>query len=357
MSNSPEHDFPVDESAVEGESRADAANLPPVEPPSAGFIIQLFVVPGLIVLAVVAVWALFGKLASGEQDWQSLVAELSHSNEHRRWRGAHGLAQLLQAERGDDSEAARLSRNRTIIEKLTTLLEQELAKKAPSEDDLKFQAFLALTMGSLDSPENVLPVLRQAMQPQHDREVRKNAVAAVAVIADRAQKRGETLDSEPLVADLIDVSADPDPLMKQVGAFTLGLFPDEAARTRLIVLLDDADGNTSLNAAIALSRSRSTAGIDVFTSVLDAAAEPFDPAGITISDEVKRQEAINSERYQRDLRLQNTLQAVENLAGEFTPEQRAELTSLLETVADSGHWPGQFRYRANAVINELERAD
>ena len=73
-------------------------DLPPVEPPSAGFIIQLFVVPGLIVLAVVGIWAMFGQLAAGEQDWTKLVAELSNNNEHRRWRGAHGLAQMDEAD-------------------------------------------------------------------------------------------------------------------------------------------------------------------------------------------------------------------------------------------------------------------
>src|SRR5437660_8463498 len=73
-------------------------DLPPVQPPSAGFIIQLFVVPGLIVMAIVGVYLLFGKLASGEQDWQSLLVELKHPNEHRRWRGALGLGQVLNAD-------------------------------------------------------------------------------------------------------------------------------------------------------------------------------------------------------------------------------------------------------------------
>ena len=62
-------------------------NLPPVQPPSAGFIMQLFLVPGLIVAAVIAVWALFGKLSASEQDWRHLVAEVRSNNEHRRWRG------------------------------------------------------------------------------------------------------------------------------------------------------------------------------------------------------------------------------------------------------------------------------
>ena len=47
--------------------------LPPVTPPSAGYIVQLFLIPALIVMAVVGVWALFGKLADSESDWQQLV--------------------------------------------------------------------------------------------------------------------------------------------------------------------------------------------------------------------------------------------------------------------------------------------
>ena len=45
--------------------------LPPVEPPSAGFIIQLFVIPALIVVLIVAVWLAFNWLvrtASSPED-------------------------------------------------------------------------------------------------------------------------------------------------------------------------------------------------------------------------------------------------------------------------------------------------
>ena len=48
-------------------------DLPPVEAPSAGFIVQLFVIPAVIVLVVVVVWLLFGKLAGGERDAMSYV--------------------------------------------------------------------------------------------------------------------------------------------------------------------------------------------------------------------------------------------------------------------------------------------
>ena len=69
--------------------------LPPVKPPSAGFIVQLFLIPALIVMAVVAVWALFGRLADSGTDWAQLVVELGSGNEHRRWRAAQELQKCL----------------------------------------------------------------------------------------------------------------------------------------------------------------------------------------------------------------------------------------------------------------------
>ena len=47
-----------EDSANVGTEPETAADLPPVEPPSAAFIVQLFVVPAMIVIAVVGVWAL-----------------------------------------------------------------------------------------------------------------------------------------------------------------------------------------------------------------------------------------------------------------------------------------------------------
>lgn len=99
------------ENADNAEVPASAESLPPVEPPSAKFIVQLFVVPGLIVAAIVGVWLLFGKLASAEQDWQALVADMKSSNEHRRGRGAMGLAQALAVDQNRKSDGPRLTTN------------------------------------------------------------------------------------------------------------------------------------------------------------------------------------------------------------------------------------------------------
>ena len=57
----PSNATPTDEPSPAPSSHTDAAVspddlLPPVEPPSAGFLVQLFLVPGLIVGAIVLFW-------------------------------------------------------------------------------------------------------------------------------------------------------------------------------------------------------------------------------------------------------------------------------------------------------------
>src|SRR3954467_4164193 len=67
---------------------------PPVEAPSAGFIVQLFVIPAVVVAVVVVVWLLFGKIAGGERDAMEYVRLLRSPSAN--WRAAFELASLIQ---------------------------------------------------------------------------------------------------------------------------------------------------------------------------------------------------------------------------------------------------------------------
>lgn len=129
------------ENADNAELPAAAEFLPPVEPPSAKFIVQLFVVPGLIVAAIVGVWLLFGKLASAEQDWQALVADMKSSNEHRRGRGAMGLAQALAVDQNRKSEGPRLTTNPQVAQELSALLSDTLKSSSNEPVVIDQQAF------------------------------------------------------------------------------------------------------------------------------------------------------------------------------------------------------------------------
>ncbi len=69
--------------------------LPPVEPPSGRFIVQLFLVPGLIVFVVVmGLMALF--YLTARQSPEYFVRQLDSDNADIRWRAASDLAQILK---------------------------------------------------------------------------------------------------------------------------------------------------------------------------------------------------------------------------------------------------------------------
>lgn len=288
--SSPENSVP----AVDISSLPD--NLPPVQPPSAGFILQLFLVPGLIVLVVIGVWALFGRMASSEQNWETLLQEVKHSNEHRRWRGAMGFAQLLQADRERGDAGEHLATNTDVAESLAGLLESELeSKERQNAAAIKQQAFLARTLGFIDVPKVVLPVLQKAMnshaESNEHTDLRKNAIGAIAIIAGRAaeqdqEKSDDQTGSEnrslglhlkqlcetpELIDDLIALTNDDTAFIRQLATYTLALFPIEAARNRLEVLLGHPDSRTRINAAIGLARQQSKKGLPIFQKQFEIA--------------------------------------------------------------------------------------
>lgn len=308
-------------------------DLPPVQPPSAGFIVQLFVVPALIVLAVVAVWAMFGRIAAGEQDWHLLVQELESPNPHVHRRAMFGLAQLLDTDRRLEQDGQHLASNPEIATALTKLLEKQLQSPNADEETLSSQVYLTRAMGLIDLPEAAIPVLSKALDDQYDIEVRKGAVTSIALIAGRAMERGTPV-SGPVADALIDLSQDSDPTLKRAAAFALGLVDSPEAKDRLQVLLQDTgDPMTAINAAIALSRSDSTAGYHVFVSALTAS---------------KPQKSAEAEQ-DRLLILKNTLKAVGDLAAKFTPEQRAELLKLVIQLAEED---AETRVRVDARAAE-----
>ena len=74
------------------------AGLPPVQPPSGRLIVQLFVVPGLIILGVVLVLLGLNYIRQREREPAFFIEQLESDNADIRWRGAADLAQVLKRE-------------------------------------------------------------------------------------------------------------------------------------------------------------------------------------------------------------------------------------------------------------------
>ncbi|MGZ0168481.1 MAG: HEAT repeat domain-containing protein [Planctomycetales bacterium] len=309
-------------------------NLPPVQPPSAGFIMQLFLVPGLIVAAVIAVWALFGKLSASEQDWRHLVAEVRSNNEHRRWRGATGLAQMLRADVELKESGNQLSTNPQIAKELATLLTELLNEPTQDEELTSQQSFLARTLGWLDSLDDSIPALVMATDKKYEVIVRSDALRSIARIAGRAQENDRLLNSPDVTDQLLEVSQDSDPLIRQVCAFTLGLIPGEAVDQRLRVMAEDRDANTRINAAMAMSRRGMSEAFGAMLGLLTSANEPVDPKSMEGDTELQKKIRARSQENMNQVVLGNALTALRDLSDSITDEQRKQAIALCKPLSE-----------------------
>lgn len=95
--------------------------LPPVAPPSGRFIVQLFLVPGLIVAVVVCALLFFNWMVGGETAPDELLNRLESSSADVRWRTANEVAQRLTR---DDNLASDPTFGIRLVELLTRRLKE-----------------------------------------------------------------------------------------------------------------------------------------------------------------------------------------------------------------------------------------
>ena len=154
--------------------------LPPVEPPSAGFLVQLFLVPAIIVGIIVCVWVAFHWLAQLGNDPQAAVRSLRRNTEGR-WQAALNLANDLRGPGG-----AKLKADEALAGELASILGDEVKSGRPvggghsAEQSRTLCVYLCRALGEFAVPE-AAPRGRaghdaraRAGIPQDDREIRGN---------------------------------------------------------------------------------------------------------------------------------------------------------------------------------------
>jgi HEAT repeat protein len=346
-------DAPIDSTGVPIDSTDQLPDdLPPVEPPSASFIMQLFLVPGLIVAAVIGVWALFGQVSASEQDWRQMVTEMRSNNEHRRWRGAQGLAQMLQIDHDRGDKGQKLASNPQVAAELGMLLTELLKEKSADKELVRRQLFLTRSMGWLDVHEKVIPALVVAMGDEQDEIVRTDAIRVVALVAGRGMERGIPVINPELSARLIELSADPNPLLRQVCAFTLGLIPGLEADQRLKVLAEDGDWETRVNAALALSRRHMIDGYPVLVSILKTAGQSVDPEKMKGTTEQEKRQRAKSQEAMNSVAVGNVLRALLDIQKQLTNAQRKEALALVTKLSEESEIP-RLRIKATETLRLL----
>lgn len=321
-------------------------DLPPVEPPSAGFIVQLFVVPLLIVAVVIGIYVLFGQLATAEQDWRQLVTDVKSENPHVKWRGALGLAQMLDLDARRGEAGQKLTENRDIAAALSELYGKLSSIANPTEEELQQVEFLSKALGQLKVDDVVLPILQQGADVTHDPDIRKHSLTGIALVAGRAFEKKRALKAPGLVDNLIEISQEQTPLSRHQAAFILGLIDDPRGRERLEVLLQDGDQMVRLNAAIGLARSGSVLGVPAFEELFAEAPDwKLDPTHVSTPEQ-------ESEYFEKNLMLLNSLRALDLLKSDLSAPSREQLKSDLERLLQSTG-DAVLRAETQKVIHEL----
>jgi hypothetical protein len=352
--------------------------LPPVQPPSAGFIVQLFLVPALIVMAVIAVWAMFGKLADSGADWTQLVAELGSGNEHRQWRSAQELAQLLRNDQiSPPTDRPPLSEIPEVADALVDLLTKSLNTANPSEEELLQQKFLARALGSLNADEKTLPVLAIALQPTRDLAVRESSLMSVTTIMGRRFDReigyqtadtGENnmeipvrkplaeglLEDEELLKQIQTASQDSEPMLRSLAAYALGNISGPESIDLLRVMLLDGDSRTRANVVMSLARNGVAEAVPELLRILADSMKPFPNDETKFEDESARLRAIAEYEAERPVLARNGLRAALDLWLVTPAEARQDLLNAIQEISDASGLPASVNLQARELQRLLD---
>ena len=313
-------------------------SLPPVEPPSAAFLVQLFLVPAIIVAIIVCVWLAFHWLAHLGNDPQAYVRTLRRDNEGR-WQAALNLANDLRGPGG-----GALKTDETLASELGRILTDEVASGRTGEQSQTLRLYLCRALGEFAIPAALPPLVDQAARTA-DPQTARAAVEAVAVLwtnLDDAAR--QAADRDAIVRALEVASRGDDPALRGAAAFTLGVMGSDAAVERLVQLAADENDDVRYNAALGLARLGREECLDTLGEMLALDDLPV------AADATAAQQ---SQRYKRALVVVNALRGVAALVdatGAAPPGAVVDRIEALERdpVAD-------VRSSAAALLKKIER--
>lgn len=205
---------------------------------------QFVVFPLGVVLIGVAIFLLFGRLASNEQSIPEYLNDIRTGSDHRKFQAAYELSKSIK--RGE-------------AKRYPDLVNQVAAVYAASkDDDPRIRQYLALVLGRIGD-RRATPTLVEALR-EPAVETRIYALLALGELRDPAA-----------VPAVIEASRDGDRDVRKTAIYTLGEMGDRRAVPRLAEAATDGVADIRFNAALALSRFGDARALPVLREMLDRA--------------------------------------------------------------------------------------
>lgn len=313
-------------------------SLPPVEPPSAAFLVQLFLVPAVIVAIIVCVWLAFHWLAHLGNDPQAYVRTLRRDNEGR-WQAALNLANDLRGPGG-----GALKSDEALASELGRILADEVASGRTGEQSQTLRLYLCRALGEFAIPSAASPLVAQAGRVD-DPQTARAAAEALAVLwtnLETAARQG--VDRQAVTAAIEAASRSDDAALRGAAAFTFGVVGGDEAVERLVQLAADENDDVRYNAALGLARLGRDEALDTLGEMLtldDVAATP------------DASPAEQSRRYKRALVVINALRGVAALVDATGAAPPAAIAARIETLANDP--VADVRSSAAALLKKIQR--
>jgi HEAT repeat protein len=227
-----------------GSQLADSPRVPDEDRSFAADMGRLFLIPAVIVALTVAVYFLFGMIASERRTAEDYLQEVRHGSTKRKWQAAFELSRLLTRD-----EAARSD----------TRLAREIADilADPATNEPLIKRYLLLALEEIGEP-GTAPVAIAALEDQ-DPEVRLYAARALGRLGDAAA-----------VAGLMALLEEEDPALRKMALFSLGRIGDAGAIGGILPRLEDPVEDVRWNAALALAVLGDSSGGIILRQMLDA---------------------------------------------------------------------------------------
>ena len=172
--------------------------LPAVEPPSAGFLVQLFVIPFMIVAILVVGWLFVQWLVQGSNNPHEFVRGL-RGNSETRWQAAVNLASALA---NPQNESAR--RDASLARELSQILLDNIATGNMEKQDLLLRDYLCLALGHFNNDAG-LPALLKAATTSRDPKEDEVRLAAIYGLGESARSMRDSDGKLPAHPEVIEV--------------------------------------------------------------------------------------------------------------------------------------------------------
>ncbi len=328
--------------------------LPPVQPPAASFIMQLFLIPLLIVSIIVGVWMMFSWLAQSESPAE-LVRDIERLN-HSSWQQALTLAQQLR-----DPARSDLRNDTQLARQLSDLLEQQVTDGKQGPEFIRLRMFLCRVLGEfeVDTGLHALAQTAETERQAEELDVRRAALQAIGMLVGRLKPVG--LDDFPdVLAAVIKGTHDfaeqgeerlRRETLRSTATFSLGVLPGPEATERLTELLNDPSLDVAYNAAIGLARRGDERALPLLTEMLDPPDEALDDPDRELSDSERQ----SQREWKRMLVVGNGLRAIGKMYADHPTVNLGDLPDAVVRMAHDRSVPGTLQLQASEVARLLQR--